>query len=307
MISTETTDRAAASVREKLSVVWIGRSFYSEFQESYSSLDDHFQVRLAADPATVLQWARNPPFNPPTLVILAEDYPRQFNETELKELNSLWPLTQLIQVVNDWCEGDPRSRFGLPSVIRVLKNEFPLWMERALKQQELGYAPSWQQPVTSSVEQLWLEQNPIAHNDRIHPEDKSTRKSTSAAVISHSLEDQLAITDSLKLLGFHSEENIELAATSHRLVDFLYREHQLNENSTGTPDLVIANSHNGLHHERETYDSLRSQWPSASWLFLVNFPREQDAEIVRDWPNSRVLPKPCSLAMLETALNSFNH
>jgi hypothetical protein len=306
MILRATTDRASTSDQERLSIVWIGHGFYSEFHDSYSALLNCFQIKLATNPAAVLAWAKNPVFTPPALIVLAEDYPRQFTETELGELNSRWPLTQFVQIVGDWCEGDPRSRFAQPFVIRILKDEFPLWIERSLQQQSTGLAPSWQQPATSSMEHHWLEQNPLAHTSETRNEAQPKQLSISRiAVLSHSLEDQFAITESLKSFGFCNENITESRLTSIRFLDFLKRQHDLDDSASDQPDLIIANSHNGLERELDSYRLLHSQWPNTRWLFLVNFPRSQDVELLHDWPKSRVLPKPCSLAMLETALNDF--
>ena len=113
-------------------------------------------IRHAVDPS--IDWPTLPSLaaacdrieatdDPPELILLAQPRPGAVNSHDVERLRSLAPLTRLIVVAGSWCEGELRSGQPLPGVIRLYWHELPAWWRVALARRTAGECPPWSGPL----------------------------------------------------------------------------------------------------------------------------------------------------------------
>jgi len=109
---------------EKTTVLLIGDTSRAEFQEARATLAATSQLVEARDTATAgALLARGQVV--PELIVLAQAYPGQFSEAEVKRLWRLAPLGRVIGLLGSWCEGESRSGRPWPGGIRLYWHQWP--------------------------------------------------------------------------------------------------------------------------------------------------------------------------------------
>lgn len=86
----------------------------------------------------------------PDLVVLAQQFPRQFDAAGVEQLRHKVPTAHFVSLLGSWCEGEERTGEPLPGVQRIYWNRFAAWWAAQRRLLTAGLCPDWGQPVTSA-------------------------------------------------------------------------------------------------------------------------------------------------------------
>jgi hypothetical protein len=189
------------------------------------------------------------------LVVLCQSRPGQFAQDQIESLHQRFPLASLLAVLGTWCQGEQRSGYPWHGVDRVYSYN-AIARICALLDREPRFLRT--QTTAERIDQLLT---CVPH----------ARSGVTACVISHSQAGLDAASDACRALGI----KVSSAPASADLI--------LLWGDTGD-SLGIANIR-----------SLRTSFPNARIVAVLNYPRDQDATMLLDAGCSAVLGKPLLL------------
>jgi len=295
----------SAFAPRRLSCLFLGRGGREEFASIVTSLQSSksaIELRCCVNLKTALDWAKLPQFDPPDLIVLAEEYPQQCPRAELDLLAQIWPLSAWLGIYGSWCGGEPRTGRPWPRLIRVSATAFPVWFAQQIDLLRQNQEPAWRQPATYSLEERMLAVAGNAlqqHDEQLHAQDstslarkplaKQTRRHT---LIVHSpCARQLSgLIESCEALGYSAFLANQLDELPHDV----------------SPAILIVNCCGELAESREIVADWRTRQPNHPWVALLDFPREQDHELAARWGCAAALEKPLDLSLLAALLNNIS-
>jgi len=141
-------------VSKSLHLILIGDVSRPEFHEACAALDEVAQVTRSTDVEAATSSLAGAQFAPHGIV-LVQAYPGQYSTAAIDHLRGTAPLTRLIVLVGNWCEGEARSGRPLPGVVRINWHEAAAAFRRELPR---WFAPDsvWSLPATASDEERLL-------------------------------------------------------------------------------------------------------------------------------------------------------
>lgn len=84
---------------------------------------------------------------PPELVLLAQARPGVDDPSQLERLRTIAPLTRVVIVAGSWCEGELRTGRPAAGVVRLYWYEFASWWRAAVAEWEANETPAWSEPL----------------------------------------------------------------------------------------------------------------------------------------------------------------
>jgi hypothetical protein len=84
--------------------------------------------------------------SPPELIVIAQTRPGESTQQEIDSLRKRYPLSGIVALLGSWCEGETRTGWPWPGVIRLYWYEFPWWWKRQLDIRSSGLCPDWSKP-----------------------------------------------------------------------------------------------------------------------------------------------------------------
>jgi hypothetical protein len=126
-------------------VVWfVGPWGCAEFAVARPAIADaKFSDFSSPDAASAALAAGAPP---PEVVLLAQPRPDCWPRSAVDALQAATPLARIVIVAGTWCEGEPRTGRPLVGAVRLYWHELPAWWRHSLARRERGFAPHWSQP-----------------------------------------------------------------------------------------------------------------------------------------------------------------
>ncbi len=191
--------------------------------------------------------------------------PGQFTQASIEAVHTEIPLARLALVLGSWCEGELRSGFPLHGLERMFWYEAPPRIARLLSQAPL--------PRTFT----FAERIELASAE---PRDLQRRYAQVVARRHHDRESLFAICEALGWAVISPE-----TATPPEIVF-------LSADDLGTPEL------------QKEIDRLRTTWPAARLIALLNFPRLDEVESLYSLGCHAVLGQPCCVSDLRRLLPS---
>jgi CheY-like chemotaxis protein len=135
-----------------LTILVIGDERHPEFAGPIARLARFGRVKVFADPRRAEEELVADGLVP-DVIVLAGAYPGRFPSDLPDRLRSVWPLSRILALLGSWCEGELRSGYAWPSVVRLYWHQWPARAERELLRLSRGECPSWGLPVTASEEE----------------------------------------------------------------------------------------------------------------------------------------------------------
>lgn len=84
---------------------------------------------------------------PPELVLLAQARPGVDDPSQLERLRAVAPLTRVVVVAGSWCEGELRTGRPAAGVVRLYWYEFAHWWRAAVAEWDANETPAWSEPL----------------------------------------------------------------------------------------------------------------------------------------------------------------
>ena len=86
--------------------------------------------------------------DPPTLVVVAEDRPGAISPSLFEQLRRSVPLTPIVRLIGNWCEGEARTGKPWPGAVRMGVHQFVQRVGAQLERLRLLGANVWTPPFT---------------------------------------------------------------------------------------------------------------------------------------------------------------
>jgi hypothetical protein len=137
--------RLAADPPGRLSVWLIGACDFPDFREVSDLLRRECDLSTSHDVESALA-SFEKRVQPPELVIIALNWPRSTNQSQIEQLRRLAPLAGFVALAGTWCEGEPRTGRPPQGVRRLYWYEFAGWWQRQNELRAAGLCPEWAMP-----------------------------------------------------------------------------------------------------------------------------------------------------------------
>lgn len=206
------------------------------------------------------------------LILICQTRPSQFSQAFVERLHALAPLASLLAILGSWCEGETRTGSPWHGVERVFWYEAVAHLNVRLAQRSLLAVVRTQ----TMAERIagggaWCSSQPRG----------------TAVVVAHSISALQPLLDVCEQLGY--------IAHGQRLVDAW---------SHSPPQLVVWDADDATGSWLTALQERRSQWPAATFVALLNFPRRNEIEQLQSLGCQIVLGKPLLLGDLAASLSS---
>ena len=224
------------------SIVWLGECERSEFAGVVQSLQQQVDLRIVRS----VKQATGPA---PSHVIVALSRPGEITPQEISELVNLWPQSQLVWLLGEWCCGEKRrnAEFGGANVFYLHELSLPL----DVSQLTVGSAT-----VGRACEMAEIPD--VTNSGATDP------NSSLVAIYSRSRSYRGALADAMSLAGMSS---IEL-----QLGDGV-RTHGVN--------FVIWEPASAGDRRQAELREIRRRHPTAEIVALLSWPRQYESEMLR--------------------------
>ncbi len=213
------------------------------------------------------------------LVIIAQSRRDQFELEVIENIQSRFGQSPIVAVLGSWCEGEMRSGHPWPGVIRIYWHQWAGRYEAFTQQMESHGISSWHVPRTSSRADRILASHSLDSNSEIKWIGISAWTRTQFEMVH----------DAVESFDWESRwvERCVWDATSAQLLN---------------PICIEADSLTPELEQRIAW--LRSEYPSAGFVMILNFPRINDVEDLAKMGIAHVVSKPFELNDLQAAIIS---
>ena len=89
----------------------------------------------------------------PELLLLAQPRPGCYAQSMLDDLQRLAPLTRIVMVAGNWCEGELRTGQPTRGVLRIYWYDLAAWWWKAMACRTAGTCPPWSEPLDDGYAQ----------------------------------------------------------------------------------------------------------------------------------------------------------
>jgi hypothetical protein len=143
-----------ADVNAGLHALLIGDSSRAEFRLAVETIEQRAALTVARDiPSALQELARG---LAPSLIVVAQLRPGEFSDDQIDALRRAAPLTPIVALLGSLCEGETRNGRPWPGVVRVYWHQ---WRQQAgfeLAALKAGRLSAWSLPATASEEERVL-------------------------------------------------------------------------------------------------------------------------------------------------------
>ena len=214
------------------------------------------------------------------LVIIAQSRRDQFELEVIENIQSRFGQSPIVAVLGSWCEGEMRSGHPWPGVIRIYWHQWAGRYEAFTQQMESHGISSWHVPRTSSRGGS----NPCFTLARPRIQKSNGLESVPGLELNLKW-----FTTPFESFDWESRwvERCVWDATSAQLLN---------------PICIEADSLTPELEQRIAW--LRSEYPSAGFVMILNFPRINDVEDLAKMGIAHVVSKPFELNDLQAAIIS---
>lgn len=211
------------------------------------------------------------------LVVIAQSRRDQYSSELIEQIRRQFGHTPIVTVLGSWCEGELRSGEPWPGVYRVYWHQWLGRFETFVEQLKENGITNWHAPPTSSVADQILMPRAKASESRIQ----------CVGISSWTQPNFEQLQDAIKHMGWQSRwvERSTWDASTNQLFN---------------PICVEADAYNPSVDKR--LDWLRSEFPAAAYVMVLNFPRAHDVQELSERGIFQVVSKPFELNDLKTAL-----
>lgn len=211
------------------------------------------------------------------LVVVAQSRRDQYSLDSIEKIQSQFGATPVVAVLGSWCEGELRSGNPWPGVHRVYWHQWMGRFETFVEQLNQNGITNWHAPRTSSVaDQIQL------------PRENASEPLIQCVGVSAWTQPSFEyLHDAIGQMGWRSrwvERSTWDAAT----------------NQVFNPICVDADSYTPDVDKR--LDWLKSEFPTATFVMILNFPRPQDVDALSSRGILQVVSKPFEINDLKTAI-----
>jgi hypothetical protein len=139
----------------ELSILLLGQTNRTEFEQarnilaSFGNVWEFSDVVLAAAALTDAEAV-------PDMIVVAQAFPGQFSHQAIDRLRRLAPLARVIGLMGSWCEGEMRTGWPWPGVVRTYWHQWAARCNRELRRLVRGETCSWSLPPTATEEERLL-------------------------------------------------------------------------------------------------------------------------------------------------------
>lgn len=211
------------------------------------------------------------------LVVVAQSRRDQYSIGSIEMIQTQFGTTPVVAVLGSWCEGELRSGNPWPGVHRVYWHQWSGRFETFVEQLRKNGITNWHAPRTSSVaDQIQLPRAKVAES-RIQY----------VGISSWTQSNFEFLQDAIGQLGWRSRwvERSTWDASTNQVFD---------------PICIDADSYTPDVDKRLNW--LRSEFPTAAFVMVLNFPRPQDITELSGRGILQVVSKPFELNDLKTAI-----
>lgn len=211
----------------------------------------------------------------PDWLILFQDRPGQFSQSERYILHRLTPLTRWLVVYGPWCESEPRTGTPLPGVLRLSWSQWCVVAKDFLGLLQDETNPLSSLPITASEEEI--------HSARLQFPFPALpgQEPLEIAVIGECPDELIWIRRLLERWSVPVLVATPGEALAH------WRPVQ-----AAIYDVRGANTDEVRQIQRLIVRSYRASPQGCGWVLLAGFPICEDFEFTKNWPRIRILPKP---------------
>ena len=253
-------------------ILFTGDFWHTDFQSIISSIDVPITLVPLEKSASVVDQKFD-------LIVIAQSRRDQFSSAEVEKIQTTFSNTPIVSLLGSWCEGETRSGTPYPGLIRVYWHQWQGRYQKFVSQLADANLTDWHAPATSSIA------------DRIS---------------------QGPFTNSVRSSSFTRPESIGISAwtdTAHEmLADAVglcgWKSHWVER---GIPD---ADQHSAIVIDAGSWTTavenrinwLKSDFGTTPMVLLLNYPREDELESIRQSGISSVISKPFELEDLRAAI-----
>lgn len=213
------------------------------------------------------------------LILIVEARRNQVCRDDVEALQAMFVGVPMVALLGSWCEGEPRSGAPWPGVIRVYWHQWEGRYDRFVSQLQQAGITDWHAPLTSTVADR------MARQSTADPDSAATISCIGISAWTHSQFEMLA--DAMNHFGWHSrwvERSMWNGATT-KLVS------------------AICVDADGWTPELENrLKWLREEIPETPMVLLLNYPRHDELDSIRQAGILGVISKPFELGDLKSAI-----
>ena len=211
------------------------------------------------------------------LVVVAQSRRDQYSNDAIEKIQAQFGATPIVAVLGSWCEGELRSGKPWPGVHRVYWHQWMGRFETFVEQLKQNGITNWHEPRTSTVaDQIQL------------PRAKVEESRIQCVGVSAWTQPNFEfLQDAINQMGWTTRwvERSTWDASTNQIFD---------------PICVDADSYTPDVDKR--LDWLKSEFPTATFVMVLNFPRPQDVEELSNRGILQVVSKPFELNDLKRAI-----
>lgn len=208
----------------------------------------------------------------PEVIVLAQSRPDQFSSAQIDRLRRAAPLSPVVSLLGSWCEGEMRTGFPYPGVMRVYWHQWFPRVARELERIAAHGCPIWSLPPTVSENDRWLVRG--AEASRPRHDDRAAHRGLVAICAMHDVTAG-GLADSCRDAGF-----AVVSATAGRTP------------MVAGADAAILDGHRNRNRLAEEIGQLTRLPGPAPIVVLMNFPRVEDVQFARSAGATAVVSKP---------------
>ena len=164
--------------QENVRVLVVGDLGRTEFRQAATWLENHAALTIVPDLTRARDHLRDSE-EPPTLIVLPQPHPGQYRSAEVESLRQLAPLSPIVALLGNWCEGEVISGHPCAGVFRIFWYQFQPRLGTDTERFLQGKCPLWGLPPTAPSDQHWLKLSQFPLKPRqgliaVHADDRQT-------------------------------------------------------------------------------------------------------------------------------------
>lgn len=140
---------------KSVQVLLTGDTGHREFREAVNWLTGQARVVLCPKLEGAVEWLATAEV-PPFAIVVAQSRPGQFSQGQIERLHEAAPLARIVALLGSWCEGETRSGWPWPGVIRVYWHQWSARTARELAGPRAGQCGTWNLPRTATADERLL-------------------------------------------------------------------------------------------------------------------------------------------------------
>jgi hypothetical protein len=243
-------------------VAYIGDRVWPDFAEPVQWLSKRARISFVPhiEAAVLMISGEQNPFD---LLIVAERRPAEHTHRALDSLRSAAPLTPIVCLLGDYCQGQTRTGKPWPGAVRVYAHQFAARLGRRFERWEVQAETDWAPPFTTTEEDRLLGPS--------HAGEQSLR--ARVAVFADLRETASALGDLLRTAG----------------CSVVYGD----EGLLGVEvDVTVWDCQADFAASKASFERLIERWPQIAKVVLLGFPRVADQVAAMACGAAAVLSKP---------------